>query len=184
MRANGHEQTNAAPDAVNTALDDGRLRKLVSDEAPRLYRVLMFLLRDREVATTIMRKSFLDAIRSGVPHREAGFPSQLYGAAVLRARGLLPRRKLQDSDHSRSVLLDAFAGLDADQRVCLALCDVGGMTANEASVVLNVDRDTCRRRLHDARTVLCKRLYPQTKSDSPAGSRSREARSHRPTTYN
>ncbi len=169
MHANGHEHSKAATDIANDAFDDGRLRQLVSDEAPRLHRVLMFLLRDEGLATTIMRESFLDAMRSGVPHRNARFTSRLYGAAVRRARGLAPRRGHPESDGSRSVLLDAIAGLDADQRLCLALCDVGEMTANDASVILNVDRETCQRRLHDARTVLCERLYRQTKSDSPVG---------------
>ncbi len=151
---------------ANAPLDDDRLAQLVRDEAPRLYRILMFLLHDEELAATILRESFLEIMQHALPDREAIIPARLYAAAIGRSRGLSPRRANPDSDHTHTLLRAALADLGPEQRLRLALCDVGGMTTEQASVILNEGRETFRRRLHGARTVLCKRLHPPAHHDS------------------
>lgn len=163
MHGSMSRQKPSAADRFTDPAGDDDLRRFVRKEAPRLHRVLMFLVRDSEVATNVMRESFLAVLRSGVLDTQAAI--RLYSIAV--EGGL---RCAAHGESSRGVgsiprLFEALEGLSSNQHVFIALCDVGGMSTVDASRVLGMSREDFRSELHRARTELCRRLHPSVQDD-------------------
>jgi RNA polymerase sigma-70 factor, ECF subfamily len=86
--------------------DERAFEALVRQESPRLYRLIVRILRDEDEAASVLQETFLQAFR-GLPNfrRESRVTTWLYGIALNQARAarrkLARQQTLEESDIER-----------------------------------------------------------------------------------
>lgn len=101
------EETSFEPDLdVLLAGDEKAFERLVTQESPRLFRIVFRILGDEEESQNIVQETFLQAFqRIQTFRRESKFTTWLYAIGINLARGSLRKSKrmtsLSDSDFDR-----------------------------------------------------------------------------------
>lgn len=154
-----------------------RLRSVFESEHARLWRSVLALTGDPDMASDVVAEAFAQAVRRGDALHDP--QAWVWRAAFRIAGGQLSARHGRetvvvdppDAPSSDALpddvvaLLDALGRLAAQDRRVVVLVLVGGLSAAEAGAVVNASAGAVRVRLHRARA----RLRAALASDRPAG---------------
>ena len=200
------------PNAFRDADPDGELvarwqagdlaafEALIKRHQPRIFRLLMRMLGNREEAEDVAQEAFLSLHRHGHRFRyEARFSTFIYrvaaNAALNRRRTLgrknarirqLRVRQQAGTDlpsaprdpesaaagsQTQAAVQEALLRLPPDLRMATVLYDIEGLSYREISIVLDIPEGTVKSRIHRARNALRERLKGLVSAESEGETR-------------
>lgn len=156
--------------------DDGEFLEATLPHLDTVYRVARRMTRDQHEAEDLVQETYVRAFRAFPSHRGGSVRAWLVTIclSVAHSEGRRVRRRFPDvpvtdaailaspgdvadsvvASVERAAVVRALACLPVEQRTCVVLIDLGGLTYQEAAEILGCPRGTVLTRVHRGRRHL------------------------------